>query len=261
LKSDLIHADETGLYCENGRYWCFVFSNTKFTYLDINKSRSKKALDEIGILNNYTGNLETDFYAMYRKYPDIKNYFCNAHLLRELTFIHEIEGKYWGKRFMNTLLKLKSLDRTQNNFISQRDDLISSLKTIIKYNLEIETRLQEENLRNLEEERVKKRLKKKIGKKAQTPANNLLNRLNKYLDGYLGFTYNIVIPFTNNQGERDLRFIKVQQKISGTFRTLNGAKNFLKRASLISTFKKQKLNVLESLQDLLLGKTIAFDYQ
>ena len=261
LKSDLIHADETGLYCENKRYWGYVFSNTKFTYLDINESRSKKALDEIGILNNYAGNLETDFYAMYRKYPNIRNYFCNAHLLRELTFIHEIEGKYWAKRFMTTLLKLKNLDRAQSNFISQRNNLVSSLKLIIKNNLDIETRLQEENLKNLEKERLKKGLKKKLGKKAQSPSKNLLDRLSKYIDGYLRFAYDIRIPFTNNQGERDFRFLKVQQKISGTFRTENGARNFLKIASVISTFKKQNLNVLEGLQDILLGKTIAFEHQ
>lgn len=223
--------------------------------------RLSKVFAELFKVKLSAGNLVTDFYAMYRKYPNIRNYFCNAHLLRELTYIHEIEGKYWAKRFMNTLIKLKNLDRTQNNFISQRNDLVSSLKLIIKNNLEIETRLQEENLRNLEEERLRKRLKKKKGKRAQTPAKNLLDRLDKYIDGYLRFAYDIRIPFTNNRGERDLRFVKVQQKISGTFRTLDGAKNFLKRASVISTFKKQKLNVLESLQDLLLGKTIAFEYQ
>jgi len=260
LRSDLIHADETGLYCNNKRYWGYVFSNKSFTYLDFNKSRSKNALDEFGILNKYTGKLMTDFYAMYRKYPNIDNYFCNAHLMRELTFLHEIDGKYWAKRFFNILLSLKNLDRKAKNYKKEKKHLIYLLKSIIKTNLSIETRLHEENVKKIEEERLKKDLKKRRGKFAQTNAKNLLDRLNENLEGYLGFAHNINIPFTNNLAERDFRFIKIQQNISGTFRTEEGVSNFLRIASVISTLKKQNLNILESLKTILLGKKLILDY-
>ena len=250
-ESNLMHADETGLYCNGKLHYAYVFSNKNLSYFNINKSRSKKALDEIELLDNFNGNLVTDFYAMYRKYPNITNYFCNAHLLRELTFIHEIDGKYWAKDLMDILLKLKNLNRNDKNFHSERERYIKLFDKIIKDNLKKETELQKNNKGSKE--------KKSKGKVAQTKSKNLLDRLKEYKDGYLGFVLKDNIPFTNNQAERDFRFIKVQQKISGTFRSFEGAENFLKISSIISTIKKQNLNVLTTLNNILLSKDITLN--
>ena len=247
-ESNLIHADETGLYCKGKLHYGYVFSNKNLTYFDINKSRSQKALDEIGILTNYTENLVTDFYAMYRKYPNLTNYFCNAHLLRELTFIYEIDGKYWAKRLIDVLINLKNLNKEDKDYHSKKKRYLKLFDKIIDDNLKIEIRLQENNKKTKD--------KKSRGKVPQTKSKNILDRLKKYKDGYLGFVLDDDIPFTNNQAERDFRFIKVQQKISGTFRSFEGAKNFLKTSSIISTIKKQNLSVLDSLNNILLQNNI-----
>jgi len=250
-ESKLMHADETGLYCKGKLHYAYVFSNNNLSYFDINKSRSKKALDEIGILTNYRGELVTDFYAMYRMFPNLTNYFCNAHLLRELTFIYEMDNKYWSKSLIDILVKLNNLDKKEANYKYKKENYLKQFDNIIENNLEIETRLQENNKKTKD--------KKSRGKVAQTKSKNILDRLKKYRKAYLGFVLNDNIPFTNNQAERDFRFIKVQQKISGTFRSIEGAKNFLKTSSIVSTIRKQNLNVLDSLNDILLQKTISLE--
>jgi transposase len=90
---------------------------------------------------------------------------------------------------------------------------------------------------------------------------NILFRLRDYLDETLAFIYNLGVPFDNNLAERDIRMIKVQQKISGFFRTMTGAEQFCKIRSFISTIKKQEFNVIESLYQIMTGKQIYIDFQ
>jgi transposase len=89
---------------------------------------------------------------------------------------------------------------------------------------------------------------KKRGKKKKTKAQNLLERLHKYRREVLAFMYDFEVPFDNNQAERDLRMMKVQQKISGNFRSWNGAKIFCRIRGYISTVKKNSISVIDAIQ-------------
>ena len=250
LDSDLIHIDETGCYIEDARYWAYVFSNELFTFLDFNKGRSKKALNEIGFLPEYNGKIVTDYYSMYQTYSDnIENYFCNAHLLRDLTFIEEIEKREWAKKMKTILLEIKNLSENQTLLYPFQRYILSK-----RYDIIIENGLKEEEpyLEKLVQS------KSKQGRKKQTKSKNILDRMKKQKRGILGFAYYLNVPFTNNLAERDLRFLKVKQKISNLFRSKIAAKEYFQIASFISTAKKQNLPVWESLYKVMMDQEIIF---
>lgn len=240
-RSERINTDETGLYVENKRGWAFVFSTEKLTYIAFNKNRSYKALEEIGILSDYKGSIVSDFYPIYRKFPDIKNFFCNAHLLRDLTFVTDIEKRNWSKEMIDLLLNLKKLTEEKPFYYKLKRYFLA-----LKYNSILNKGFKEESTFQKN--------------KKNTESYKLLNRMLLYKDGIIGFAYFNYIPFTNNQAERDIRPIKVQQKISGTFRTKKGAVNYLTVKSVISTLKKQNMSVLDSLTKIFNNQPLAFNY-
>jgi len=250
LKGDILHVDETGCYIEDARYWAYVFSNQFFTFLDFNKGRSKKALNEIGFLSQYKGDVMSDYYSMYQTYSNyIENYFCNAHLLRDLRFIEEVEKRDWAEKMKILLLEIKNLSENQTLLFPFQRYLLSK-----KYDILIEDGLKEE------EPYLKKIIqsKSKQGRKKQTKSKNILDRMKKQKRGILGFAYYLNVPFTNNLAERDLRFLKVKQKISNLFRSKIAAKEYFQIASFISTMKKQNLPVWESLYKVMMDKEIVF---
>ena len=187
--------------------------------------------------NDLAGTVVHDhFVSYYTKLDEAIHALCNAHHLRELKAVDEIDKEPWAKNMIRLL-------RLGCHFVTEKRQDINDkwLKRfealyhkIIRDGLDYH-----ENLDPLK--------KPSRGKTKRRPGHNLLLRLCNRADDVLRFLYNPEVPFTNNLSEQSLRMIKVKQKISGCFRTIGGVKRFLTIRSYTATAKKQGLNIINSL--------------
>jgi len=244
-KSPVVNFDETGSSVKGKRQWLHVAGNAFLTYYGIHPRRGSKATDHIGILPNFKGRAIHDFWKPYFKY-DCAHGLCNAHHLRELTFVHEQHDQSWAKDMIDCLLDIKkTVDETR-----EMSDSISK-EQIRRF----ETRYQDilDEGYNKNPLPVKDPAKKKRGRQKKTQARNLLERLDEHREKALAFMYDFDVPFDNNLAERDLRMIKTQQKISGTFRSQRGAGAFCRIRSYISTVRKNAVNVIDAIENIFKG--------
>ena len=243
IQSSVTHFDETGTFCQNKLNWLHVVSNPRLTYYAIHPKRGKKAMDAINILPHYKGNAVHDFWNSYLPY-ECNHVICNAHLIRELTALSEILHQKWPSQMRELLLTIKKR-------VEQRCSRENSLTILTLQQFEKEyDKLVRHGLRF---HPIRDKKNQKRGRQKQTKATNLLMRLKQYRSSILAFMYDFRIPFTNNLAERDLRMVKVKQKISGTFRSRDGASFFCRIRGFISTIKKNNLNVLDSISQTFLG--------
>lgn len=247
-KARLSHFDETGFYVEGKRQWLHVASTDALTYYAHHSKRGRKATDEIAILPHFKGIALHDALHNYLSYP-CDHALCNAHHLRELTYLQEEQQIKWAARMKELLIEIKrAVDVAKdkgNSRLSktETEDYESRYKKILKQGLRVESR--------------KPALASgKRGRKKQTKAKNLLDRMRRYRSETLRFMYDFEVEFDNNLAERDLRMMKVQQKISGSFRTNQGARIFCRIRSYISTMRKQGHNVLSALKSVFAGNPI-----
>ncbi|AKB19006.1 Mobile element protein [Methanosarcina sp. WWM596] len=229
----VIHCDETGMKIKGKRHWLHVASNDKYTCYFAHPKRGSEAINAMRILPEFKGIAVHDGWKPYNSY-ECDHALCNAHLQRELTGIEENYKQQWAKE-MNELLieikkysdeckeQVKDLDFEQIKALEERFDAII-IKGI------------EENPLSLNPEKQGKR-----GKNPKTKARNLLDRFIENKEQILRFLSDLRVPFENNQAERDIRMMKLQQKISGTFRTIQGAEAFCRMRAYISTIKKNGL--------------------
>lgn len=240
--SPLAHADETGINVNGSKIWLHNLSNEQWTWFEPHNKRGTEAMDDIGIIPLFTGILCHDHWKPYFTY-DCEHVLCNAHHLRELTRAFEQDGQKWAEKMRLFLTELnKEVDASKNSKLS---------KTKIKE--------RKEKYRIILTGASKEcpAIKPKPGTKrrpAQGKSRNLLERLRDYESEVLRFMVESLVPFTNNQGERDIRMTKVQQKISGCFRSMEGAVNFCKVRSFLSTCKKNGVSASEALEMLFNGK-------
>lgn len=234
ILSDVLHSDETGLRSNGKRQWVHVASTTTHTHYDIHCKRGKEAMDEINILPQFTGNSVHDRYASYEKYENCKHSNCNAHHLRDLKYIEEEMNRKWAKRMRRFLI--------WSNHLKKQDQLEDVLVSALSQQYDAIL-----NKAILEEPAEPSAQYRKRGRKAKNKSRRLIETMQQKKEQTLRFLYDPKVPFDNNLAERDLRMIKVKQKISGCFRTFKGAQVFCRIRSYISTVKKQGYNVLDAI--------------
>jgi len=245
--SNLAHADETGINIGGDRKWLHSFSNPHWTYFYPHQKRGKDAMDEIGILPLFNGTLCHDHWKPYYKF-DCTHALCNAHHIRELTRAYEQDGQKWAK-------KMKKLLETINISVNDAGGVLNS-KESERYRRKYRNLIKKAGIECPEPERPNK--KGKRGRIKRSKSRNLLERLRDYEQDVLRFMDNKHVPFTNNMGENDIRMTKVQQKISGCFRSMDGAKMFCLIRSYLSTCRKQGIKASRALNLLFDGKLPEF---
>jgi hypothetical protein len=220
-----------------------VASTEKLTHYAYHTKRGSEATDAIGILPEFQGTAVHDFWKSYLNYK-CSHALCNAHHIRELTGIMELTGQKWPQEMIDLLLEIKE---AVENRKAQAKELYP--KQIVAFEQKYDEILQKGFLVNPPP--VKERGKR--GRPKQSKAKNLLDRLQGYRKETLAFMYDFQVPFDNNLAERDLRMVKVKQKISGVFRSNYGAKMYCRIRGYISTARKNSVPVLAAIKSALEG--------
>ena len=232
------HLDETGLRVAGKLHWLHSVSNLAFTHYRLSAKRGDVPIFLSG------GTIVHDHFKPYYAHMSAvdAHALCGAHHLRELKAIEEIEKEPWARamsELLNTANRLKreAQDRGETKLMEPvRQGIIVKYKAIVAKGLAFHKR----------QPPLPKNLGAR-GRKARRPGNNLLLRLRDFQHDVLRFIADFAVPFTNNQAEQDLRMMKVRMKISGSFRTFDGAQTFADIRSVISTVRKHGLNILNTL--------------
>jgi len=215
----------------------------RWTYYYPHAKRGTEAMDAIGILPNFDGILCHDHWKPYYTY-DCTHALCNAHHLRELERAWEQDHQAWAKQMKRLLEEINSAVDKSGTHLSPADAK--------RYRKKYKTLLRKAELECPPPDETKHVGKR--GRIKRSKARNLLERLMDYEDDVLRFMENEIVPFTNNLGENDIRMTKVQQKISGCFRSMDGAYVFCRIRGYLSTCRKNGVNPSEALRLLFAGE-------
>lgn len=241
------HADETGINMGGDRFWLHCVSNEFWTRYYPHKKRGMEAFEAMGILPGFTGILCHDHWKPYYKL-NCTHALCNAHHLRELTRAWEQDDQHWAHDIKELLKKInyRVVDAGGALNARQAGQFRSQYRKLIKKG----------EMECPEPTRPKK--KGKRGRIKKSKSRNLLERLRDFENDVLRFMENERVTFSNNLGENDIRMTKVQQKISGCFRSIEGAKIFCRIRSYLSTCRKQGIKASNALELLFDGKLPEF---
>lgn len=239
LISPMLNVDETGGRITGKTQWFHVASNSKYTLLTAHATRGKEGGIAAGVLPEYEGVLVHDCWKPYFGFDKCEHALCSAHLLRELNALIE-QGHLWAEEMKDLLLDMKNaVDRYKSK---DQAELSRYYKT------KFEKRY-DEVLALAEIEIIKSSTRKK------SKAENLLIRLKQYRTEITRFSNNFDVPFDNNQAERDIRNVKVKQKVTGGFRSVEGADDYADSVSVIGTVVKHGLSVVHAVRNLFDGRS------
>ena len=243
-EAKVAHFDETGLNVDGRSFWLHVASTLNLTFYAMHKKRGREAMEEIGVLPEFLGRAVHDGLPSYWQYTQCAHALCNAHHLRELIFVEEQLGQPWAKGLKELLLEIKQSVDDARGQGQERLPAEMMRAFAARYDALLELGFKA----NAPPEPTGKAGRPKLGK-----AGNLLKRLRAHKGETLAFMEDFSIPFDNNQAERDIRMVKVRQKISGCFRTTTGAERFCRIRGYISTLRKQGMPILAALRRAMLG--------
>lgn len=245
-ETEIIHQDETGLYVAGKRHWMHVTCTPTLTHYHVDVSRGQRALEAIGILAHFTGISIHDGWGSYFLYG-CEHAACLVHVLRDLVFLAE-QGVQWAAALKTLLLDMKKATEQARE---QGKRWLDPLE-VVDWEAQF--------LRLLDEgDQAHPRATAPPGQRGRckhSEARNLLDRLRKQQKAVLTFLEDLRVDFDNNLAERDLRMVKVQQKVSGCFRSIAGAQAFARIRGYLSTLRKQGRPLLSSLQATLSGHPV-----
>jgi len=189
-----------------------------------------------------------DGWKPYRAYQRCRHALCNIHHLRELTFVEEQYHQNWATQLKALLREMKGAVEWARASGLRRLPAAARAAFVTRY----QALLASGHAANP----PPARRPKQRGRVKRTPAQNLLERLWLGQEQVLAFLDDLTIPFDNNQAERDLRMLKVQQKVSGSFRSDHGAEAFARLRGYLSTLRKQGVALLAALETVLAGQPL-----
>lgn len=227
LNAELLHTDATTGRAENRNTCVRTYSTKKETLLVTTSGKGKKHIEETNILNRYTGKLVHDHETVIYNYGS-EHIECNVHVARYLKGCYENTKNSWAKNMRSFLFSLNEYRK------KLKDEGINELskEQIERYSRRYDEILEEGYREN----------KKVKSKHLRQEEQRLINRLKKYKKNHIMFLYDFSVPFDNNLAERDLRHVKIKQKVSGHFNSMEGQKIYLNIKSIIGTLKKQGRN-------------------
>lgn len=241
---DLLHVDETSINIGGKRHWLHCASNALWTAYSAHARRGVEAMRDAGIIPLFEGILCHDHWKPYYIFIQCLHALCNAHHLRELERAWDQDGQNWARDMKAFLQRL-------NQVVQEQGDQLSA-KEGARYRQKYRNILAQGETECPPPDETKRKPKQR-GKMKRSKSRNLLERLSAYETDVLRFMEMKCVPFTNNQGERDVRMAKLQQKISGCFRSMAGADTFCLTRGYISTCRKHKVSASKSLRLLFSG--------
>ena len=250
LTAFLAHVDETSININGKKHWLHVICTDTLTFLYPHETRGLDANHDMDVLPHFKGILCHDHWKAYFQFGS-GHVLCNAHHIRELECAKEQDQQQWAEKLQIFLIELNTRVKENGGALNQEQT-----DAVREEYRELLTEEGEQECPPPAEDKADR--KGKRGRVKRSKSRNLLERLINYEKEVLGFMTHESIPFTNNQGERDLRMSKVQQKISGCFRSMQGAYNFARIRSYISTCIKNGVSATEALNLAVRGELPAF---
>lgn len=244
--SGVVHFDETGMRRNGKTNWMHCACTPMLSLFTLHGRRGAEAMDAAGILPGFGGTAIHDYWKSYYHY-DCAHALCNAHHLRDLTYVHEQLGQDWAEQAIKTLVSIKDgVDAAKAaGLAALQPGALQEFEQLWQQSID------EGYAANPDPPPPKN---KKPGRPAKGKARNLVERFDHRRHEVLAFMHDFDIPFDNNQAERDLRMNKVKQKISGCFRAVAYSEDFCLLRSYLCTARKNAVGAFEALSGLFMGK-------